>query len=209
MSTAVEAPPARSKGDLGMRLPSWALSTLVAMGVVVLWELAARTVYADSYRLSPPSAVVMRLAEDRSLYGRNLWHTSWNAAWGFLWGNLAAIALAGLASLVPLLRRSIGAASLITFCVPVVALAPILRVITGPGNGTPIALSAVAVFFTTYVAALLGFDSAPGQRPGCGPLPGAGPIRGVSRRAHPSLGAGHVRRPADRRAGRLPRRPGR
>ena len=128
--------------------------------MVVLWELAARTVYANSYRLSPPSAVVMRLAEDRSLYGRNLWHTSWNAAWGFLWGNLAAIALAGLASLVPLLRRSIGAASLITFCVPVVALAPILRVITGPGNGTPIALSAVAVFFTTYVAALLGFDSA-------------------------------------------------
>ena len=163
MSNAVEAPPARSKDDLGMRLPSWALSTLVAIGVVVLWELAARTVYANSYRLSPPSAVVMRLAEDRSLYGRNLWHTSWNAAWGFLWGNLAAIALAGLASLVPLLRRSIGAASLITFCVPVVALAPILRVITGPGNGTPIALSAVAVFFTTYVAALLGFDSAPGS----------------------------------------------
>ena len=152
-------PTVRADGDHAM--PSWALSLLVAAGVILLWELAARIVYAGSYRLSPPSIVLVRLFEDRSLYGRNLWHTSWNAAWGFLWGNLAAVVLAAATSLVPLLRRSLGAMSLVTFCLPLIALAPILRVITGPGNGTPIALSALAVFFTTYVAALLGFDSAP------------------------------------------------
>ena len=144
-------------------MPSRALSVLVGIGVIALWELAARTVYAGSYRLSPPTAVVAEFFEFRDLYLRNLWHSSRTAAWGFLWGNVAAIALAAAASLVPVLRRSIGAVALTIFCLPFIAMAPILRLITGPGNGTPIALSALAVLFTTYVAALLGFDLAPGS----------------------------------------------
>ena len=144
-------------------LPSWTLSLVVGVGVILLWELAARTVYAGSYRLSPPTSVVSEFVENRGLYWRNLVHTSRSAAWGFLWGNAAAISLAAAASLVPALRRSVGAVCLTTFCLPFIALAPILRVITGPGTGTPIALSALAVFFTTYVAALLGFDTAPGS----------------------------------------------
>ena len=144
-------------------MPPRVFSALVGIGVILLWELLARTVYAGSYRLSPPTAVVVEFFEFRGLYLRNLWHSTKTAAWGFLWGNLAAIALAAVASLVPLLRRSIGAIALTIFCLPFIAVAPILRLITGPGNGTPIALSALAVVFTTYVAALLGFDLAPGS----------------------------------------------
>ena len=145
------------------RVPPRLLSALVGVGVLLLWELLARTVYADSYRLSPPTAVVAEFFEFRGLYLRNLWHSTKTAAWGFLWGNLAAIALAGISSLIPPLRRSIGAIALTVFCLPFIAIAPILRLITGPGNSTPIALSALAVVFTTYVAALLGFDLAPGS----------------------------------------------
>ena len=144
-------------------MPPQVLSVAVGIGVILLWELLARTVYAGSYRLSPPTAVVADFFEFRGLYLRNLWHSTKTAAWGFLWGNLAAIALAAVSSLVPPLRRSIGAIALTIFCLPFIAVAPILRLITGPGNGTPIALSALAVVFTTYVAALLGFDLAPGS----------------------------------------------
>jgi len=145
------------------RVPPRVLSAAVGIAVLALWELLARTVYAGSYRLSPPTAVVADFFEYRDLYLRNLWHSTKTAAWGFLWGNLAAIALAGVASIMPVLRRSIGAVALTIFCLPFIAVAPILRLITGPGNGTPITLSALAVFFTTYVAALLGFDTAPGS----------------------------------------------
>ena len=161
--TAQDAPVAARSLAGGSRVPPQALSVLVGIGVIALWELAARTVYAGSYRLSPPTAVVAEFLEFRNLYLRNLWHSSRTAAWGFLWGNVAAIALAAVASLVPMLRRSIGAVALTIFCLPFIAMAPILRLITGPGNGTPIALSALAVLFTTYVAALLGFDLAPGS----------------------------------------------
>ena len=164
--TAEAAPPTRSPSRSGSaldRVPPQVLSVAVGIGVILLWELLARTVYAGSYRLSPPTAVVADFFEFRGLYLRNLWHSTKTAAWGFLWGNLAAIALAAVSSLVPPLRRSIGAIALTIFCLPFIAVAPILRLITGPGNGTPIALSALAVVFTTYVAALLGFDLAPGS----------------------------------------------
>ena len=164
--TAEAAPPTRSPSRSGSaldRVPPQVLSVAVGIGVILLWELLARTVYAGSYRLSPPTAVVADFFEFRGLYLRNLWHSTKTAAWGFLWGNLAAIALAAASSLVPPLRRSIGAIALTIFCLPFIAVAPILRLITGPGNGTPIALSALAVVFTTYVAALLGFDLAPGS----------------------------------------------
>ena len=144
-------------------MPPRVLSAVVGVGVILLWELLARTVYAGSYRLSPPTAVVAEFLEFRGLYLRNLWHSSKTAAWGFLWGNLAAMALAVISSLIPPLRRSVGAIALTIFCLPFIAVGPILRLITGPGNGTPIALSALAVVFTTYVAALLGFDLAPGS----------------------------------------------
>ncbi len=159
-------PPERavpSVGDKRRGVPPQALSVLVGVGLIVLWELAARTVYAGSYRLSPPTAVVAEFFDESGLYLRNVWHSTKSAAWGYLWGNTAAIILAVIASLVPALRRSIGAICLTIFCLPFIALAPILRVITGPGTGTPIALSALAVLYTTYVAALLGFDTAPGS----------------------------------------------
>ena len=164
--TAQTAPVARTPSRAGGRLdgvPPRLLSALVMIGVMLLWELLARTVYAGSYRLSPPTAVVAEFFEFPGLYLRNLWHSTKTAAWGFLWGNLAAVALAGISSLIPPLRRSVGAIALTIFCLPFIAVAPILRLITGPGNGTPIALSALAVVFTTYVAALLGFDLAPGS----------------------------------------------
>ena len=161
--TAAAAPARPAGGSRLDRVPPRLLSTAVGIAVLLLWELLARTVYAGSYRLSPPTAVVVEFFEFRGLYLRNLWHSTKTAAWGFLWGNLAAMALAVTAALVPWLRRSIGAVVLTVFCLPFIAIAPILRLITGPGNATPIALSALAVVFTTYVAALLGFDLAPGS----------------------------------------------
>lgn len=142
-------------------IPGWVSTVLALGGLLIIWEIAARTVFAGSYVLAPPSGIIDRLSSEWPLYRRNLAHTTVNAAWGFLWGNLFAVTLAFVATLVPGLRRTIGGVSLTVFCLPLVALAPILRVVLGPGETTPIVLAALAVFFTTYIAALLGFDSAP------------------------------------------------
>jgi sulfonate transport system permease protein len=158
---AVEASGGSPPDAPGRSIPDGLWSALVGVVVIGIWELSARTVLEGSYALAPPTAVLREIGENADLYRRNLTHTIVNAWWGFLWGNLVAIALAALASLAPPLRRSINAVCLTTFCLPLIALAPILRVVLGPGESTPITLAALAVFFTTFVAALLGFDSAP------------------------------------------------
>lgn len=147
--------------DRSRALPEWARTTIVVVGLIAVWELLARTVLAGSYAIAPPSAVVTTFLDERDLYLRNLRYTAANAAWGFVWGNLAAVALAVVSSLVGPLRRTISGVSVTVFCLPLVALAPILRSVFGPGDATPIALAALAVFFTTFVAARLGFDAAP------------------------------------------------
>lgn len=143
-------------------LPPALVTAIAVVGMLALWELAARTVFANAYTLSGPIAIVRQISRELGLYRRNLVATLANAGWGFLWGNLAATAFAAVATLAPSLRRIVNGIALTSFCLPLVALAPVLRVVFGPGGTTAIVLGALAAFFTSNVAAVLGFDAAPG-----------------------------------------------
>jgi ABC-type nitrate/sulfonate/bicarbonate transport system permease component len=137
-----------------------ALTTIGAIvTVLVLWEAAGRLL-EDRRTLAAPSAIWRELADHPGLYWRNLRHTGWNALRAFFWGNVVALALATIAVAVRPLRKVIYDVALTTTCLPLVAMAPILRVVLGRGEATPIALGALAVVFTSLNAALLGFDSA-------------------------------------------------
>jgi sulfonate transport system permease protein len=159
--TAVAARPPTRIGVPRARGAGQQLAT-VALAVVVVggWELACRTALADSYVLAAPSAIVGQVADEWSLYRRNLAVTLEAAAWGFLWGNLAGIALAVVATTLRPLRPVVHRVALTVTCLPLIALAPILRVVSGPGETPQVALAALAVFFTTLVAAELGLGSA-------------------------------------------------
>ena len=61
---------------------------------------------------------------------------------------------------MPLLRRAVQDFSFIVSCLPLVAIAPILRVTLGPGDATPIAVGALAVVYTSLTACLVGLRSA-------------------------------------------------
>lgn len=84
-----------------------------------------------------------------------------SAALGFVWGNLAALLLAVMAMLAPRAERMISLLALLVFCLPLVATGPILRVLYGPGAGPQITLAALAVYYTTYLAVLIGLRSVP------------------------------------------------
>lgn len=131
------------------------------VGALVTWELLARTVFAGRFAVAAPTAIIAEISDRPTFYLRNLVATSTNAAWGFLWGNATAVAAAAIAATGPVTRRVVVSVALTVYCLPLVALAPILRVVLGPGDVVSITLAALAVFFTTLVAALLGFTSAP------------------------------------------------
>ncbi len=133
------------------------------LGLAVLllaWEGVAR-VNAGSYIVAGPVAVLRYGWENAGLLSRALAVTVQNAAWGFLWGNLAACLLAAAVILLPRLERLVAALALLVFCLPLVATGPILRILLGPGDGPQIVLAALAVYYTTFLALLVGLRAVP------------------------------------------------
>jgi len=141
-------------------LPRWATALMGAAAALALWEALALAL-SGTFLLAGPSAVAVHVAENAGLLFRALGATLASAAIGFLFGNLAAVALAALAVLVPRLAGPVAAVALLVFCLPLVATGPILRVLYGPGIGPQATLAALAVYYTTFVPLLVGLRAAP------------------------------------------------
>lgn len=116
---------------------------------------------SDSVLFVGPVAIVRYVAENAGLLGRATFATMSAAAWGFFWGNLAAITLVALAIVFPIATRLINALALLVFCLPLVATGPILRVLYGPGDGPQITLAALAVYYTSFLALMVGSRAIP------------------------------------------------
>ena len=106
-----------------------------------------------------------RCEDGWSFYATNLRATVAEAARGFAWGTGVALLLASLVLLAPRLERVVMQVAVLSYCIPLVAITPILYIVIGPPpsgepSGTAVALAAVSVFFTTVVGAVLGFRSA-------------------------------------------------
>ncbi|GFE64655.1 ABC transporter permease [Litoreibacter roseus] len=133
---------------------------LSALAALALWEIVAQ-IYPNSFVIAGPLDVLRHMAENTGLLSRAVTATLHNAAWGFLWGNLGAIILSCTVILLPRSERTISLLALTVFCLPLVATGPILRVLYGPGNGPQIALAALAVYYTTYLALVVGLRAIP------------------------------------------------
>ncbi|MFC7643230.1 ABC transporter permease [Streptosporangium lutulentum] len=131
---------------------------LSVVGLLLIWVILAR-IFADLRVVPQPWAVLQAMWEDRNIYSGNISTTLSEAAIGFFWGNVLAIALAGVFVQVPAVERLLLRIAVASYCVPLVAIAPILVVVL-PGNAPKEALAGLSVFFTTLTAAVLGLRSA-------------------------------------------------
>ncbi|WP_372574993.1 ABC transporter permease [Ruegeria jejuensis] len=122
---------------------------------LAVWECVLRVV-PDSLLISSPLAIAGYISNNAALLGRATLETSVNAAWGFVWGNLTAVVLGTMITVFPRSERTLSALSLLVFCMPLIASGPILRVLFGPGAGPQITLAALAVYYTTLLALLVG-----------------------------------------------------
>lgn len=152
------------------RLPPQLTGLVGVFATVAIWWLLAATVFAgvgarpdgSGGAIPTPFQVVEQLGIDGfDFYWRNGSITLMEAAIGFFWGNLLAIFFAGIALLLPRIESLSTQIAVITYCIPIVAIGPIVRLVVGaPGEGEPapaaVVLAALSVFFTTYVGALTG-----------------------------------------------------
>ncbi|MGY1738198.1 ABC transporter permease [Geodermatophilus sp. SYSU D00684] len=155
----------------GVRLPSWAVGALGSALVVALWWLAAVTVLSDVGAGSvdaiptPPEVVAQWAADGWSFYGRNLGVTLEEGTQGFLWGNGLALLLAAVVLVVPRTEGVVTQLATVTYCVPIVAVGPLVLIVAGApevgeASGTAVFLAALSCFFTTVVGTLLGLRAA-------------------------------------------------
>ncbi|WP_336644734.1 ABC transporter permease [Microbacterium sp. USHLN186] len=133
---------------------------LMVLALLALWEATARLL-AGAYVLAAPSEIALTLKDHAGLLLRALGVTGAAALAGFALGNLAAVALAALAVLLPRTQAVVTTVALVVFCLPLVATGPVLRVLLGPGDGPQIALAALAVYYTTMIPVLVGLRAAP------------------------------------------------
>lgn len=128
--------------------------------LLVVWTLFGVLGLGTHGAVPTPWAVLHQMIEDGPhLYVSNSLVTLTYAAQGFLWGNLAALAVATVTLLVPRLAPAASQLAVISYCMPLTAVGPIVLVVMG-GRAPTIFLAAMAVFFTTLVGALLGVRSA-------------------------------------------------
>lgn len=153
------------------RFPQWAIGVLGSVGIVALWWLLAVTVFSSvgagqRSAIPTPAGVVSQWVTDGwTFYSRNFEVTLLEGVEGFLWGNGLALLLSALVLVAPRTEGLATQLATITYCVPIVAIGPLVYLIAGapdPGDasGTAVFLAALSCFFTTVVGTLLGLKAA-------------------------------------------------
>ena len=142
--------------------------------VIAIWWISAETIFAK-VGVSPtgqggsipnPLEVVTSIFTDGfDFYAKNVAVTLEEALQGYIWGNGLALLLAALVLLFPPAEGVVTRVAVITYCIPITAIGPIIRIVIGPPDsgdpsGTAVFLAAMLVFFTTVIGALLGLKSA-------------------------------------------------
>lgn len=150
--------PAAGVTERERRVPSWVATVFGISLMFAVWILAASTLgIVDGF--PQPWNVVSQFVTDIHLYGPNVSQTLGEAVHGYIIGNIIAIGLAMMFVLVPVLEKLLMQIAVATYCLPIVAVGPILQS-TLHGDSPKVALVALSVFFTTLIGVLVGLRSA-------------------------------------------------
>lgn len=139
----------------------WVVTAVASVALIILWELLADLWLDRLGVLAAPSAIIASLAHDAPLYLNAVLTTGWVAVRGWFFGNLAAIVVGVLFVQLPALEALFLRLALTVFCLPLVAVNPILQLTFQPDTAR-VVLAALSVFFTTLIGTMLGLRSADG-----------------------------------------------
>ncbi|QMU22249.1 ABC transporter permease [Gordonia rubripertincta] len=126
--------------------------------IVVWWTTGAMELFGGT--VPTPWAVLAEIGETGSTYYvDNFSLTVELALRGFLWGNGLAIALAVIVILFPPVEGLATQLAILSYCTPIIAVAPIIQVAFAEVTTMIVFLAAISVFFTTMIGTLSGLRS--------------------------------------------------
>ncbi|MBD0863289.1 ABC transporter permease subunit [Gordonia sp. zg691] len=128
-------------------------------GLVALWWIAGALEWFGG-TIPTPWSVLAQIGETGSAYYiDNFSLTIELALRGFIWGNALAIALAVVVILVPPAEGLATQLAILSYCTPIIAVAPIIQVAFAEVSTMIVFLAAISVFFTTMIGTLSGLRS--------------------------------------------------
>src|SRR6056297_1369421 len=156
--TIVSAP-AQNPSVLGQRLANAALPIGTAIALLVIWQIGVRLFDVPTYIAPAPSDVGAVLRDEFALLMRNFWPTFTVSVAGFVAGNVAAILIAVAFVHSRLTERAFFPIAVFINTIPILAIAPILVLIFGPGMTAKVIIAGLICFFPTLVNMVRGLQS--------------------------------------------------
>lgn len=126
----------------------------------VVWQAVGGLRLVGNGAFPSLSAIASQMWRDRSDYPPHLLATMHEAALGFAYGNLVALVLALIFVQLPIAERATRGIVVSLFCLPLAVVAPVTGLAFSPMNAK-VVLAALAVYFPTLTATLVGLRSVP------------------------------------------------
>ncbi|MDA8051733.1 MAG: ABC transporter permease [Rhodospirillales bacterium] len=149
-------------------------SLIAAGGMLVLlalWEGSVRFLHTPSYILPTPGSVVHALWSGLAVspaspvgYYRPLWGTFHNAALGFVLGSLLGLVLGSLMAESRVIEKLLMPYAFALQCLPKIAIAPLVVIWFGFGDGSKIAIAAMLTFFSLLINSFTGLRATEPER---------------------------------------------
>lgn len=143
----------------------WLLPTLLLVGLVGAWQIAASTgaladlLGLESFLVPSPAEIAEALWQNRSLLAENAWVTLQEVVLGLGFALVAGLGFAVAMHLSGTLRRASQPLVVGSQAIPILVIAPILVVWFGYGIGPKAAIVALICFFPITVNTLDGLRS--------------------------------------------------
>ncbi len=137
----------------------WLTGMLGIAALLLIWQAIGAAGWFHGTVPEPTRIVTQMRSDGWAFYRSNLATTGREAAKGWLWGNSLAILLAIAFVQVPLVERALMRVAIAAYCLPIIAIGPILQILYN-GDTPKVILAALTCFFTTLIGMLVGLRSA-------------------------------------------------
>ncbi len=168
---AIDAAPSRPARRQPRELPRAVISLLGLAVLVGAWEAAVHLLHLPGYILPDPAAVVHALWSGIAVAPTSplgwylpLWSTFRNAALGFLIGTGLGLLLGSLMAESRTVERLVMPYAFALQCLPKVAIAPLIVIWFGFGDGSKIAIAALLALFPVMINSFTGLSTVEPER---------------------------------------------
>ena len=150
---------AEKKAAIRAKIFAWIIPLSTAVALLVIWQAGVRFFGVPIYIAPAPSDVGNALVGSFPLLMANFWPTLTEALAGFLVGNLSAILIAIVFVHNRTVERAFFPIAVFINTIPILAIAPILVLILGPGLSAKVVIAALICFFPTLVNMVRGLQA--------------------------------------------------